>query len=140
MFYVDTSVWVSSITHEAKSEDVRSWLTRFNSEELAISDWVVTEFSSALSLKVRTGQISLEQRAAALGTFSTAVHNSLKILPIETSHFRSAALFADNHLTRLRAGDALHLAVAADHGAIVCTLDAVMISAGALLGIETVAP
>jgi len=140
MFYVDTSIWISAVTEEAKSEDVRSWFSEFDSEKLAISDWVVAEFSSALSLKIRTGQITLEQRAIALGAFSTAVHESLSVLPVMSSHFRSAAVFADNHLTGLRASDALHLAVAADHGAAVCTLDKVMITAGVFLGIETFAP
>lgn len=140
MFYVDTSVWVSAITEEAKSENVRLWLQQFDSDELAISDWVVAEFSSALSVKIRTGQITSEQRALALGAFSTLVHDSLSILPIKGNHFRSAAVFADNHMTGLRAGDALHLAVAADHGAIVCTLDATMVTAGLLLGIETIVP
>jgi len=140
MFYVDTSVWVAAIAEEAKSDDVRSWLGRFDSEEVVISDWVVTEFSSALSLKIRTGQIRLEQRAAALSAFSNLVSDSLSTLPVKTRHFRSAALFTDNHLTGLRASDALHLAVAAENGAAVCTLDATMASAGPLLGIETIVP
>lgn len=140
MFYIDTSAWVSAVTEEAKSEHVRSWLNQFEPEELAISDWVLVEFSSALSLKIRTGHFTQEQRAVALGAFSTAVRDSLSLLSVESNHFRSAAVFADNHLTGLRASDALHLAVAADHGTVVCTLDAVMLTAGRLLGIETISP
>lgn len=140
MYYVDTSVWVAAITEEAKSDDVRLWLEKFDSEIVAISDWVVAEFSSALSVKIRTGQITLEQRAVALGAFSTLVSESLSTLPIKSSHFQSAALYADNHLTGLRASDALHLAIAADSGALVCTLDTTMAAAGSLLGIETILP
>ena len=92
MFYVDTSIWISAVKKEAKSEDVRSWLDELGSKILVISDWVVAEFSSALSLKIKTGQISIEQRAIALGAFSTAIHDSVNVLPVKSSHFRSAAV------------------------------------------------
>jgi len=44
-------------------------------------------------------------------------------LPVESDDFRTAALFCDQHALGLRAGDALHLAIAARHGAELCTLD-----------------
>jgi uncharacterized protein len=138
MLYVDTSVWVTSIVEEPRSIDVRSWMEQADPGELAISDWVLAEFSSALSLKVRTKQLDLDQRAAALGAFSAVISASLNILSISGRHFRSAAQFADNHATGIRAGDALHLAVAADHGAAVCTLDFTLAAAGPMLGIETI--
>lgn len=138
MFYVDTSVWVASIVAKQKSSIVRAWLQHRNPEDLVISDWVVAEFSSALSLKVRTRQIDLEQRAAALGAFAEVIGASLNIVPIATGHFRTAARFAGNHLTGLRGGDALHLAVAASHGASVCTLDMTLAAAGPILGIEAI--
>jgi len=52
-------------------------------------------------------------------------------------HFRTAARFADQHGLRLRAGDALHLAVCADHGATLCTLDRRLGDAGSVLGVKT---
>jgi uncharacterized protein len=137
MFYIDTPVWVASIVEESKSNDVRAWLLQTAPEEIAVSDWVVTEFSSALSVKVRTGQIDVEQQAAALVAFTTTVTESLYVLPILAGHFRTAARFANNHFSGLRAGDALHLAVARDYGATVCTLDKTLATAGPMFGIET---
>jgi uncharacterized protein len=136
MIYIDTPVWVVSIVEEPKSDDVRSWLQQTDPEEIAVSDWVVTEFSSALSVKMRTGQIDAEQRAAALGAFTSTVTESLYLLPIMAGHFRAAASYADNHFSGLRAGDALHLAVAGGYGASLCTLDKTLAAAGSLLGIE----
>jgi predicted nucleic acid-binding protein len=52
-------------------------------------------------------------------------------------HFRAAAKFVDQHALGLRAGDALHLATAAEHGATVCTLDRCLAEAGPLLGVST---
>jgi predicted nucleic acid-binding protein len=51
--------------------------------------------------------------------------------------FRTAARFTDQHLLELRAGGALHLAVCADHGATLCTLDRRLGDAGPVLGIKT---
>src|SRR5262245_55727646 len=137
MSYVDTPVWVASIIEEPKSDEVRTWLLQTDPEEIAVSDWVVAEFSSALSVKVRTGQIDVEQRAEALGAFTSTVTESLYVLPILAGHFRTAARFANSHLSGLRAGDALHLAVAGGYGSAVCTLDRTLATAGPLFGIET---
>ncbi len=91
--------------------------------ELHISDWVITEFSSAQSLKLRTGQIQPKHRAECLAAFARLVEQSLIVLPVTSANFRTAARLADQHHSGLRAGDALHLAVCADHGMRLVTLD-----------------
>ena len=48
---------------------------------------------------------------------------------------RAAARMTDQHALGLRAGDALHLAIAADHGATVQTLDRRIAEAAPTLGI-----
>jgi predicted nucleic acid-binding protein len=62
---------------------------------------------------------------------------SLAVLAISDIHFRTAARFADQHAIGLRAGDALHLAICADHGAALCTLDRRLSAAGSVLGMAT---
>ena len=57
---------------------------------------------------------------------------------VADSHFELTARFCDFADIGLRAGDALHLAIAQDHGATVCTRDKRMAGAGATLGIETI--
>lgn len=56
---------------------------------------------------------------------------------VESSHFRAAAALAQHHKSGLRSGDALHLAIAADHGATLHTLDRRLAQAGPLLGVPT---
>jgi predicted nucleic acid-binding protein len=128
---------VTAIIEEPKSNDVRSCLGSQKPEDLAISDWVVAEFSSALSMKLRTKQIDLDGRASGLRAFSSVSTNSVNILPITSAHFHLAARFADNHVSGIRAADALHLAIAADAGATLCTLDQTLAAAGPMLGTET---
>jgi predicted nucleic acid-binding protein len=43
----------------------------------------------------------------------------------------------DQPVLGLRAGDALHLAICADHGATLCTLDRRLNEAGPVLGVKT---
>ena len=115
---------------------MEEWL-RSHSEALAVSDWVVTEFSAALSIKVRTKQIDVEQRVVALVSFSRLCAENLSLLPVERRHFRGAATFAERYERGIKGGDALHLAIAFDHGATLCTLDRRLNEAGPALGVAT---
>lgn len=76
-----------------------------------------------MAIKLRTGQITLAQRTAALAMFNKLVAESFTVLPVTSMHFRAAAKFVDQHGLRPRAGDALHLATASEQGATVHTLD-----------------
>jgi uncharacterized protein len=138
MLYLDTPLLVAAFTNEAETERIQHWLGRQPEDNLAISDWVATEFTSALSIKLRTGQIDANDRAEVLAKFAQLAADSLTVVPVSRLQFRTAARFADQHTLGLRAGDALHLAVCADHGATLCTLDRRLNDAGSLLGIKTI--
>lgn len=138
MLYLDTSLLVAAFTNEVRTREMQDWLAAQPPEQLAISDWVITEFSGALSLKVRAGHLSPAQRAEVLAAFTAMADASFTVLPVSRLEFQMAARFADQYSTGLCAGDALHLAVASTHGARLCSLDQVLASAAEALGVSAV--
>ncbi|MBV9553454.1 MAG: type II toxin-antitoxin system VapC family toxin [Alphaproteobacteria bacterium] len=135
--YLDTALLVSALTAEADGQRVGDWVQARASDDLLVSDWVIAEFSAALSRKLRVGQIDAIGRAAALAAFSQFCTNNAVVLSVERPQFRTAAAFADRHVAGIRAGDALHLAIAFDNRATLCTLDRRLAEAGPALGVMT---
>lgn len=136
MIYVDTSVLVAALTNESQTGRMQAWLGRQAADELGISEWVATEFSAALSMKVCGGFLDQRQRADVLAKFTTLVTDTFVMLPIAATQFRTAARFANHMASDLRAADALHLAIVADHGASLATLDRQLAKAATLLGVS----
>lgn len=135
--YLDTSLLVAALTNEAETERIQVWLSTQDEQALMISEWVVTEFSSALSIKVRIGQIEAQDQTAALAMFRQIAAQSFTFIPVMGEHFRIAARLAERYELGLRAGDALHLALASEHGATLCTLDRKLAAAGAAFATST---
>lgn len=135
MHYIDTSALVAALARESGSERIWNWLASQAEGEVAISPWVVSELSSALSIKIRSGALTVEQRAQIFANWHQLLEDGLLTLPINAAHFEAAARFADRHELGLRAADALHLAVAADAGCTLVTLDQIMAAAAPHVGV-----
>lgn len=135
MFYLDASVAVAAIAREDRSERIWQWLEDHADVPILCSGWTATEVSSALSIKVRTGAYTLENRLAAWNDWRRFRQASLAEIDIAPSHFEAAAAFCARADLGLRAGDALHLAIAQSGALTLLTLDRTMAEAALQLGI-----
>lgn len=136
MFYLDTSAAVAAHTPEAATGRIQTWLRRTRADELRASRWVLTEFASALSLKLRTGALTADQRALVLANWTQFITTEIRLIEVTPDAFDAATIFAARHDLGLRAGDALHLAVAVSSGCTVVTLDERMAKAAPELGVS----
>jgi uncharacterized protein len=111
MVYLDTSVAVALLTPETSSDAAIKWLAECD-EQIIGCDWIVTEFSSALAIKHRNGQLSTKELKATCNEFDHFVRTGVRLAPVSREMFARAAALAGDPANRLRAGDALHLAAA----------------------------
>jgi len=111
MIYVDTSVIVPLLTTEPKTQAVTTWFAGLR-DTPTTSDWLLTEFHSALSIKLRTGQISEATAKRVRKEFEILADGGLRVVPVSRSAFRQAAKIVQQRKHGLRSGDSLHLAVA----------------------------
>ena len=100
------------------------------------SKWCETEVASALALKVRTGSLPPEARLPVLRMVRDMLTASATIVAIDAPHFNRATDLLERSDKGLGAGDALHLAIAADAGAKLFALDRRMVEAGLALGLD----
>lgn len=136
MYYFDTSFLAPLILQEPTSIKVERFMTRLPAGELVISHWTRVEFSSLLAREVRMGSLDRQAARDADAQFETVVTESFVVLLPNADDFSLAKAYLGNYETGLRAGDALHLAVARNHGAkTIYSLDKTLLKAGKLLGV-----
>jgi hypothetical protein len=138
MIYIDTSALVPAFIREPKSEAVLAWIETAE-EGLVVSEWSITEFSSAAAIKARTGEISTATAKQARTRFLAFAQNHCSIAVPQRKEFRRAAELAGDMNLKLRAGDALHLAIAeASKSQGILCLDEAMNAGATKLGLDVV--
>ena len=143
MLYLDTSVLVPLFVPEPLSEPVRAWfeVQATTGATLAISAWTLTEFASAMGIKVRDKGLKPEQAQTACALMQKLQFDCLRVFTPTRSAFERAAENLAQHKLGLRAGDALHLAIAQnENAACFYTLDRRLIEAARKLKFRVKSP
>ncbi|MBF0093332.1 MAG: type II toxin-antitoxin system VapC family toxin [Alphaproteobacteria bacterium] len=136
MHYFDTSFLVPLILPEATSDKITKFLVDLSAEDLAVSHWTRVEFSSLLAREVRMGGLSAEAAREADVRFEAMVEESFAVILPNGDDFNLAKEYLGNYESGLRAGDALHLAIAKNHRAeAIYSLDKTLLKAGKNIGI-----
>ena len=116
---------------------MRQWFRGIHPRDLALSPWTITEAVSAIGIRVRTRTISEGSARLAIAACMSMVERGLVVLPITERDYERAAEIMLEFTLGLRAGDALHIAVALGAGAgCLATLDRKMARAAETLGLR----
>jgi predicted nucleic acid-binding protein len=136
MLYLDTSFVAPLVLNEDVSPQVEAFLEKQAAGSLAISQWTRVEFCSLMAQEVRMKHLNPRTAEAVIAEFEALVQESCQAwLPGAADYDLARSLLA-RFDTGLRAGDALHLAIARNQGAeTILTLDEGLLKVAKLLKI-----
>lgn len=141
MRYLDASAAVPLYVKEASSQAVQRWFHARSPADIALSSWTLTEFTSALVIRVRAGSVPSTTACSVVAAFRGLARLSLTMLPFGPADFDRASDLMLRFDLGLRAGDALHVAIVQNAGVTsLVTLDKRLASAARQLGIAVESP
>ena len=117
MLYFDTSFLAPLVLPESTSDKIAAFVRRLPVEELTVSHWTRVEFSSLIARDVRMSVLDAAAGARADARFEAMVDASFAVLLPNADDFGLAKRYLGKFNTGLRAGDALHLAIAGNRQA-----------------------
>ena len=137
MRYFDTSFLAPLILEEATSTKIEAFFAKLPVGELYVSHWTRVEFASLIAREVRMGGLAESDALLAIAQFDELVTDSFQIVTPGIADYELAKATIQHFATKLRAGDALHLAIASNHGAqTFYTLDEGLLNAAKLMKVH----
>ncbi len=135
MIYLDTSAIAPFYWAEALSDTVEQ-LLRIETEP-RLSQLVEVELFSALSRRVRMGEISQEDAKGIVKRFQADINSGFYTrIALEQVHYNLARDWISRFETPLRTLDALHLAIAAEQNLCLVTADEALAVSAKTFGVE----
>lgn len=137
MLYFDTSFLAPLILEEATSGKIEAFFSKLQAGQLCVSHWTRVEFASLVAREVRMGCLAEVDALRAIDQFDELMADSFQILTPSVADYELAKRFIQRFATKLRAGDALHLAIASNNGMKTFhTLDDGLLAAAKLLKVQ----
>ena len=117
MIYLDTSFIAPLVISEDSSDAIEALVVKVKPGDLATSLWAQIEIASLVARKVRMGELTVAEADAVRSEFRKILNESFSVILPTAADFDTARDYLEMPKTGLRAGDAFHLAIAANHGA-----------------------
>jgi predicted nucleic acid-binding protein len=137
MLYFDTSFLAPLILEESTSTKIEAFFAKLPSGEFYVSHWTRVEFASLIAREVRMGGLAEPDALLVIGQFDELVVESFQVLVPTVADYELAKSCIQHFATKLRAGDALHLAIASNHGVkTLYTLDVGLLNAAKLMKVH----
>jgi uncharacterized protein len=108
--YVDTSVWIALLGRETTAPSIAQWLAQ--GRQLLTSTWTAVEVASGLGIKVRRGEFAPELAQTMCGAYEKLLVSDVSVITVDNADMQQAQWLCMQTQRGLRAGDALHLALA----------------------------
>ncbi len=135
MIYFDASFLVPLSLPEDNSELIQNFFQTLSKAELTMSEWTRLEVTSTLVQSVRVGKLKIAEAQELILRFEMMVNEDFDVLLPDIDDFNKTREWLASFNTKLKAPDALHLAIASNRGAVaIYSLDKRMISEGKKLG------
>jgi len=102
-----------------------------------VSHWTRVEFASLIAREVRMGGLAESDALRAIAQFDELVTDSFQVLAPGVADYELAKTYIQHFAAKLRAGDAMHLAIASNNSAkTLYTLDEGLLNAAKLMKVH----
>jgi uncharacterized protein len=136
MHYFDASFLIPLVRKEPTSDRVEAQVHELPRGSLVTSNWARVESWSGLGREVRMNRLDMRLFEDCCQKLDRLIVENFRVVAPTEDDFSMAARMLRKPQTGLRAGDALHLAIAQGIGVTqVLTMDRTMISAAAAMNI-----
>jgi uncharacterized protein len=133
--YLDASFVLATLFSEINTDRAAEWLASTDLDNLCSSRWLSAEVTSAVGVKVRTGTLSQTAAISVLTNYQSQFASVFEKLDVTRQAFETATTYLRQPDLSLKAGDALHVAVAAIGGHSLATFDIKMLKAAEKTGV-----
>ena len=138
-FYLDASVLVAMLVQEPSSSAVSRFLSQVD-EPLLVSDFAAAEVASSVSRLVRMSQLTAEAGHRALARLDTWRASATSHIEVVNSDIVEAGGLVRRFELKLKAPEALHLAISLRAAAKLVTRDRVLTDAATACGATPIQP
>ncbi len=135
MVYLDTSILAPYYCPEPLSDGVEKII--MNLDRPCISSLTEVELASAISRKIREGNLSAEDGNKIVNRFQIHLKEALyRLITVEERHYQTAKVWILQFAVPLRTLDAIHLAVAAEDNLTILSADKQLVTSARHFGID----